>query len=90
MSGVNGSKRIVRQHAVFYGKDRYRCLRVFDEQRIVSHTETEENIELSFGVIEQLCLAYGVAYRFELAGMNLLFVFDAQVFFRNRPRLAHD
>ena len=66
-----------------------RCIGIFDEQGVMSDTQTEHQIEVGLLLIQKQRLSDRIAHRFGFAAAsNRLFVGDSQKVLGDRPVLA--
>jgi hypothetical protein len=85
---VERSQRVMPCDPVLNGKDRRETTDIFQEKRVMTDTEPQEDIEVRFRSIEELCLSNGVAHGLKLPNSNLLLFLHSDSFFRGPSDLT--
>ena len=78
------------QETVLYGEDGSQGVDVFQEERVVTHTEAHQYIEVTSFFIQDFRLGDGIAHGFVLPGVHLFAVANADFLFGNPTSLAAD
>ena len=82
---IDRYKRVVAGNPILHRENRRRCLCIFEEKRIVPHTEAKKNVQIRFLLIEQSGLEDRVAHGFLCTPENLFLIFDSDLLFRGSP-----
>ena len=70
---VYGGQGIVTRYPVLDSQNGRGSTCIFEKQRIMPHTKTQEDVEISLFFIEQIGLKYGIAHGLIAAQLDSIF-----------------